>query len=466
MVLAAVAGYIVKSHAEPRYQSAVQVLVGPITGDDSSLSAAGQLVQTYAQVVTTQPLLSATIEDLGLSISPGELRGEVSASASDITRLLTIRVSDHDPAQAAQIANSLADNLADFAATGPDDPATGSSRPESELQVLEAAAPAASPEGPGTTFVVVVAAFAGLLAALAIALIVEYIRDTVRSGAEAAELSEVAFLGSVDGHLPPSTGRLLLEEMPNSPAATNYRRIATELEFSGDRELSSVLILGAQPGDQTGEVAANIAVAFAEAGRLVSLVDANPEEGAITKLFQLQGRPGIGDVFLRDRGAASDRGPHLSIQATRTPSLDVIPLGRADGADVVDLQNARDFLQTLLRERDLVIVNAASVERSSGALVWARSVDGTMIVARRDHTKRSVLARAAESLRLVGATLIGCALNEPQPRRDWSEPGDMPRERPHRVRDEPVPQPPLPTERPARQSRTVAQAEGTESPHQ
>ncbi len=412
MVLAAVAGDIVKSHAEPRYQSAVQVLVGPITGDDSSLSAAGQLVQTYAEVVTTQPLLSATIEDLGLSISPGELRSEVSASASDITRLLTIRVADHDPAQAAQIANSLAANLAEFASTGPTDPETGVGRPESELQGPRRLLRRRAPRGPGR-----------------------------RSWSWSRRLPAGRPRHRAHRRIHPGHGskrrrgggaeRGRLPRLCRRPSPTVYRQAAPGgdaefpgrdelpshrhgLQFSGDRELSSVLILGAQPGDQTGEVAANIAVAFAEAGLLVSLVDANPEEGAITKLFQLQGRPGIGDVFLRDRGAAKAPGdPTSRSRRVERPPLDVIPLGRADGADVVDLQNARDFLQTLLRERDLVIVNASSVERSSGALVWARSVDGTMIVARRDHTKRSVLARAAESLRLVGATLIGCALNQP-----------------------------------------------------
>jgi capsular polysaccharide biosynthesis protein len=106
-VAAAAAGYITASRGEPQYESSAVLLVGPLSSNNDTLQAAGQLAQTYAQLTATRPVLTATARRLGL----GDLKAGVEANASTVTRLLTVRVRYTDAALAAQIANALGAEL-------------------------------------------------------------------------------------------------------------------------------------------------------------------------------------------------------------------------------------------------------------------------------------------------------------------------------------------------------------------
>ena len=74
--VAALLGYLLGTRIDPTYESSVRMLVGPINTDTNTLRASGQLVQTYAELATSQPLLASTVADLGLApeAAPGTRR--------------------------------------------------------------------------------------------------------------------------------------------------------------------------------------------------------------------------------------------------------------------------------------------------------------------------------------------------------------------------------------------------------
>jgi Mrp family chromosome partitioning ATPase len=90
-----------------------------------------------------------------------------------------------------------------------------------------------------------------------------------------------------------------------------------------------------------------------------------------------------------------------------------VPLPPADLADVVSADDARHLLDDHLADADIVIIDAPSIQESSSGLVWARVVDGTLLVAQVDRTMRRDLGSTAESLRLVHARLLGTILGAP-----------------------------------------------------
>ena len=421
-LVAGVAGYAVVSLRAPRYVASVELLVGPINTDLDTIRAAGQLAQTYAQIASSQPLLDETARVLGLA---GVAKGDVRAFANDVTRVVTVQVRSESAVEAAAVANRLADGLAALAAQG-------TSRPEGELQVIDRAAPPSSPDAANAVLLAVLAGLAGLLGSFTIVLLVEYLRNTVASAGELAELSGVVVLGSLDGAR--RGGALVVESAPDSSAAAAYRLLATEVEFSGSRSepgLRSLLVLGAQGGEGAGEVAANLAGALAGAGRRVTLVDANPLEGEITVLLGFSERLGMAELArhaeLLEQGDEVLRHFRLSYAA----GIDVLPRGGQGGGELVEPLRVGQLLERLLEECDLVVVNAAPLHRSPGALVWARAVDGSLLVAAKDQTRRERVSRASESLRLVGATLIGTVLNGRRGRAASQGASESRRGRPH-----------------------------------
>lgn len=114
-IIAGTAGFLMSTRQAPMYESSTRVIVGPsIDSPNPSLNelrTAGQLMQTYAKLAATRPLLDTLITELDLTISPEVLMENVNIVADQETQILTVIVRDTDPNRAAEIANGIADRL-------------------------------------------------------------------------------------------------------------------------------------------------------------------------------------------------------------------------------------------------------------------------------------------------------------------------------------------------------------------
>ncbi len=186
--VAGLAGFVLGSQVAPTYETRIRLLVGPINTDIETLRAAGQLVQTYSELTTSQPLLESVSRELDLPISTGELRSRIRSTADDVTRLLTIRVVDEDPERAVAIASTLGDELIQLAAGG-------TTRPEGELQTVDFPETPTDPIAPQMSLIVLLAALGGLVTAIVVVLLVEYVSDAVRGREDLERLIPAPFLG-------------------------------------------------------------------------------------------------------------------------------------------------------------------------------------------------------------------------------------------------------------------------------
>lgn len=341
-----VCGYIVADRATPTYEARAVMLVGPTTGDLDTLRAAGQLAQTYAQLATSRPAVTATGQRVGLT----GIGDSISASANAVTRLLTIKVSDHDPVRGARIANAHADELIALAAR------RGSVGP-GQLHIVEAAQAPGSPSGPGALVLAIAAGLAALLAALGVALLVDRIGPAVRGVEDVGGLTGAGCIGALGraAWRAAKSGAAVLARDPSSRAARDYRLLAGRVRAMGERSLLVTDVDRARPG-----VTANLVAALSRGGARTVLLEAD-------------------DVALHD----------------------------------VTPDEARQVLDEELAAADVVVVYAPPIERSPAALVWARIVDGTILVAQADRTPRRDLAVAADNLRAVHARLLGTILGPP-----------------------------------------------------
>jgi Mrp family chromosome partitioning ATPase len=317
-------------------------------------------------------------------------------TASDVTRFISIRVRDREPARAATIANALAGVLKDRAATGP---------PVGRLTIVETAAAPRTSVGPSASLIVPLAAVAGLLGAFGIVVLVDSLTTAVRTEGDLAAVSPVAVLGSVNGaHR--GDRPLVMEAEPHSAAAAGYRLLATKISLSNsERPLRSILVLDAHGGHSSGRLAANLAAALAEDGTRVVVID-GAEQAGVMELFQHEGKASTEKVQrarpLRIGQLTFDRfrlrGPRLIVVQPRKPSEPLYP------------QQAAETIEHLLTGADLVVLTAPPVDGSASSMVWAHAADATLLVAERDHTKREQMGPAVESLRIAEANVIGTVL--------------------------------------------------------
>ena len=390
-------GFLVANRLPAAYEAEARLLVGPLSADKDTLSAAGAQARTYAALATTTPMLAATARLSGLGSSAAAVRSKVrDVTASDVTRFISIRVRDREPARAATIANALAGVLKARAATGP---------PVGNLHIVESAAAPRTSVGPSASLIVPLAAVAGLLGAFGIVVLVDSLTTAVRTEGDLAAVSPVAVLGSVNGARR-GDRPLVMEAEPHSAAAAGYRLLATKISLSNsERPLRSILVLDAHGGRSSGRLAANLAAALAEDGTRVVVIDGG-EQAGVMELFQHEGKASTEKVQrarpLRIGQLTFDRfrlrGPRLIVVQPRKPSEPLYP------------EQAAETIEHLLTGADLVVLTAPPVDGSASSMVWAHAADATLLVAERDRTKREQMVPAVESLRIAEANVIGTVL--------------------------------------------------------
>jgi polysaccharide biosynthesis transport protein len=407
--VAGLIGFLLASQIPASYEAQARMLVGPINTDRATVQASGSLAQTYAELATTEPQLSAVIDRLQLPMVPGELAGSFSVTANPTTRFLTIRVVQSDPEAAAAIANAIGEELVATAATP-------GGRPEGELTLIDPADPPLGATGPNVSMMALLAGGAGLLLAGMIAATVEYLSDTVKGRYDLAELTGKTVLGEVamgQGFSGTPIQPLIVEAQPESRTALGYRLLVTRLPLgSGDDRTKSLLIVPAQAGDRSGEFAANLGAVLVRSGRSVTLIDADDLEAQVSRLYDVSGRVGLGELLgiptsVLEAQALND------VKVTRAPGMDLIPYGNRD-ATLMQEEMARRLLTAATARTDLVVLSGAPIHRSASSLLWARTVDAVVLVARAETTRTENIRSAVESLSLVNANVIGTVLLERQ----------------------------------------------------
>jgi capsular polysaccharide biosynthesis protein len=106
-LIAGATTYWVSAQEPSIYIGKARLIVGPgvdsLNPDLDALRTGGMLLQTYAELATTQPVLQAVIDDNKLDINPDRLKKQINVTSNEATQMLTISVQDEDPTQAAAI---------------------------------------------------------------------------------------------------------------------------------------------------------------------------------------------------------------------------------------------------------------------------------------------------------------------------------------------------------------------------
>ncbi len=477
VLLAAGAAFVVSTLQQKVYEARATLIVGQsLTGvspDYTQLLASQRLSTTYAAVATTRPILEAVAQDLGLEATPDDLLTRVRAQAPADSTLLTITAQDGDPARAAAIANAMAEQLivaspaiqgrqadlqasvdADLEATQAQIEAIqarvagltqlekrtaaqeaelttlegrlvslrstyatllsfSSGNATNLLSVVEPAVPAIAPISPRPLLNTLLAAVLGLLIALGIAFLAEYLNDAIRSPDDVLEVSGLSTLGTI-ARMKGNGGRRQLYQMaailyPRSGTAEAYRTLRTNIEFASvDAPIRTLLVASSQSGEGKTVTAANLAVVFAQAGRRVLLVDADLRQPGVHSMFNLPNAHGL-TTLLRSEDVSVD----AVAQVTEQRNLRVLTTGPLppNPAELLGSQRMRAVLERLKAGCDLVVFDSPPLQAVADAAILGSLADGTLLVVDARRSRRRAVRQGREALTIAGATVLGAVLN-------------------------------------------------------
>lgn len=282
------------------------------------------------------------------------------------------------------------------------------------LSIVQLATPPETPVSPRPLLTALLAALVGLLVVGTIAFAADYLDDTLKGPEDSEQALGLATLGRIGAIKGLGGGRRRLYRLvtllyPTSPAAEWYRTLRTNVEFSAvDRPIQTLLVTSAVPSEGKSMTSANLAVAFAQGGRRVLLVDADMRKPSIDQLFDLAKGFGLTTLFSR-AGNSVESLAH----PTEEPNLYVLPAGPTppNPGELLASDRMRTIVETMKARFDLILFDTPPLEVAADAAVIAAFADATLLVVAARRTRRLAAIRAHEALQRANARILGVVLN-------------------------------------------------------
>jgi succinoglycan biosynthesis transport protein ExoP len=255
-----------------------------------------------------------------------------------------------------------------------------------------------------------IAAVMGLLLGVAVACLVDWADDRVRTSADLQAAAMAPVLGAIPEITTAATAAdrgQIVHHDPFGIAAESYRTLATAVQFGLPPRTKTILITSAVSGDGKSTLVSNLGLSLAQAGKRVLIVDADFRAPMQHRLFDLKDRIGLSTVL-----AGGER-VERAIQRTETEGLDVLGCGPlpANPSEVLNDPAFAEYLNELADKYDLVLIDSPPVTAVADARILAVSADVSMLVVRPEKSTRKQIAAARDGLRSVGARLFGVAVN-------------------------------------------------------
>ncbi|OYV68405.1 MAG: hypothetical protein B7Z72_08255, partial [Gemmatimonadetes bacterium 21-71-4] len=182
------------------------------------------------------------------------------------------------------------------------------------------------------------------------------------------------------GLVPEEVGsELVMVNDVRSSSAESYRKLMTNLMYSASQPgLRVVVVTSASAGEGKTTTAANLAVAFAQQGRRVVLIDADLRRARIHDVFGLGLEPGLTDILVGN--ATLEQG----IRPSGIAGLSVIPAGTLppNPLEFLGGERMRDLLETLRERFDVVLIDTPPVLVTADAALMGVQADGVVLVVR------------------------------------------------------------------------------------
>jgi capsular exopolysaccharide synthesis family protein len=200
---------------------------------------------------------------------------------------------------------------------------------------------------------------------------------------------------------------LIVHEYRMSGIAEAARTIRTNLLFMApDHPFQTLLVTSASPSEGKTTIACCVAIAMAQAGQRVVIVDCDLRKPRLHRIFGKDSKVGVTTALLDDE-------LDHAILPTEVPNLSVIPAGPIppNPAEILHSERFKAFLEQVQGRFDRVILDSPPIVPVTDGVVLSTLVDGTLLVVRAFKTSKDLARHALRALLDVGANIAGCVLN-------------------------------------------------------
>ncbi|MGN1374762.1 MAG: CpsD/CapB family tyrosine-protein kinase [Bacilli bacterium] len=204
---------------------------------------------------------------------------------------------------------------------------------------------------------------------------------------------------------------LIVATNPKSSIAEAIKTIRTNLQFSSvDDKVKTILVTSSFSGEGKSFVTANLAVAFAQAGTKVLIVDCDLRRGRQHNIFHVENLEGLSNLLIDD---VEKKYKHY-IKKTRYENIYVLPMGIVppNPSELLASDKNKQLVEILAKNYDLVIYDGVPVGGLTDSIIMADLVDKIVIVSAYKQTPIELLNNTKKNLEKFSDKIAGVVLNK------------------------------------------------------
>ncbi|MDD6223707.1 MAG: polysaccharide biosynthesis tyrosine autokinase [bacterium] len=371
-----------------------------ITQNDVTLNK--NLVSTYREIIKSRRILDKVIDQLDLPMSYETLKSHVEVSSISDTELIVISVYDTD----SEVAKKIADKIAEVF--------------EEEIieiynienvSIIDTALVSGEPYNVNVIKQFVIGAFCGFLISSIIIALMFYMDDTVKTEEDIENKIGLSVLGSVGRYKTKRMeNELIINIDPKAHMSEAIRTLRTNLQFSSvDKKIQTILVTSSVPGEGKSFIAANLAVALANSGSRVLLVDCDIRKGRQHRIFKSYNKKGLSNLLLDD--VKEVYGDYVNQTVIKNLSTIYKGMTPPNPSELLNSEKNKQLIEILSQQYDIVIFDGAPINGLPDSLIMGTLVDGVIVVTAYQETSLSLLEDTKRNLENVKANILGVVLN-------------------------------------------------------
>jgi len=301
----------------------------------------------------------------------------------------------------------------------------------SNIRIVDPAMVPSYPTRPAKTRNIALAFIVGLVGGIGLALLREYLDNTVKTPDDIEALARLPSLavvpafsdsngngrrGLLKGVSTSTNGHdkrieLVAQHLPKSQMSEAFRALRTALLLSqADHPPQVILVTSALPREGKTTAAANLAVTLAQLGDRTLLIDADLRKPGVGRLLNLtDGKyAGLSSYLAGVSSLDLVTVPHPAI-----PNLAAIPTGPLppNPADLLSSHKLADAVAELRTKFKFIVIDSPPIMAATDAVILSVQADGVLLVVRSGETPKEAFTRTRDLLTSVKCRMLGVVLN-------------------------------------------------------
>ena len=415
------------SHITMYVQSYTGISENNANDINNSISNSKQLVNTYMEVLKDDAVMNAVgdilveqyeINDLAKvfditddnKIDPQSIRDCLTISSVTDTSAVKIVATTRNAELAADICNDLTQVAPKYV-----EEAVG----VGSINTIDKAKIYKTPVAPNTTKNTILGMAAAFLIVVMVILIIDYFDNTIKDSSKISKKYDKAIIGEIqqfgDGkkkkkgkHRTDPRGLLTDKDVPFN-VVESYKTIRTNILFTAaDSDKKVIAVSSPNPGEGKSTSAANLAIALAQTGSAVLLIDADMRKPVQHRTFRIKNDEGLSTLIIKKSSMAK------SVKSNVINNLDLLPSGPLppNPSELLSTDNFKALLEMFAKNYDYVIIDTPPVNVVSDAMVMKDSITGIMLVIRYAMTTYEELSTCMKQINLAQVNMLGFVMND------------------------------------------------------